>query len=251
MYINKIVLVTVIACYTAIIFSTQKITVKDIHEIYNTCIKSNMNDEYKFRYSNLPLEKNNDFWPWKDKDLPRVIALLEFEKFVKENNISYQKGLAINGIDPEWHHLPSKEITHISYETDPIKYDLHSLNLPDKDYDFVMVNQTLEHVYDPIRCLENIYKHMSTGGILYFNVPSNTIPHDTPIHYYTGYTPVGLGVLVKLAGFKILSIGQWGNSEYLKMMHGTNSWPDYLQFAYPAVNDLEHCPVISWIFAIK
>ena len=71
-----------------------------------------------------------------------------------------------------------------------------------------MLNQTLEHLYDPILCLNNVFNHMRTGGILYANVPAVNIPHLTPFHYYTGYTATGLGAVVKSAGFEILKIGQ-------------------------------------------
>ena len=184
------------------------------------------------------------------RDFARVIAVLEFENFVTSNNISAHKGLAINGTDPEWSYLPECAITSIDYEKDPVNYDLHTLNLPEKDFDFVMVNQTLEHVYDPICCLKNIYDHMVPGGILYLNVPANNIPHSTPFHYYTGYTPTGLGAVVQAAGFEILSIGQWGNLEYLKKMFETNDWPDYRALQNPGKNDI-NCPIITWIFAKK
>lgn len=223
----------------------------DINEIYTTFVKPNYNDEYKMRYVPLPLHKNNlSSYPWEGKDLPRVFALLEFERFIVMHQIRCNKGLAINGLDPEWNYLPYKNVVQTQYLDNPEKYDLHVLNLDEKDFDFVMVNQTLEHVWDPIRCLEKLYDHMVKGGILYLNVPANNIPHSTPWHYYTGFTPVGLGALVRAAGFKILSIGQWGNVEYLKKMFDTNSWPDYRQFKNPGVNDID-CPCITWIFAIK
>ena len=223
----------------------------DIQEIYNNYIVPNMNHEYALRYVPLPIEKNNlKQWRWEGKDFPRIIALLEFGRFVAMSHLSCEKGLAINGLDPEWSYLLAKRIVQIDYEKDPVNHDLHTLNLSDNDFDFVMVNQTLEHVYDPICCLENIYKHMRVGGILYLNVPVNNIPHSTPFHHYTGYTPVGLGAVVKAAGFKILSIGQWGNLEYLIKMHKTLSWPDYKQLENPGFNDIKH-PVITWVFATK
>ncbi len=230
--------------------ATNFISDVNINEIYFNFVKPNYTDEYKNRYVPLPLYKNNLPWRWEGKDLPRVIALLEFERFISTHNIRSTKGLAINGLDPEWHCLPCETIFQTDYETNPEAYDLHTLNLPDKDFDFVMVNQTLEHVYDPIRCLENIFNHMAPGGILYLNVPANNIPHSTPFHYYTGFTPVGLGAVVQSAGFKILSIGQWGNFEYLNKMFATKSWPDYRQFTNPGLNDI-NCPCITWIFAMK
>jgi SAM-dependent methyltransferase len=231
--------------------TSNTLSIHDIREIYALHVKP-YTDHPKFnnRYVPLPLRKNNSSWHWKDKDFPRVLALLEFERFVVENKITCNKGLAINGLDPEWYYLPSNEIREIIYDGTKQEYDLHTLNLPEIDFDFVMVNQTLEHVYDPIRCLKNIYAHMCSGGILYLNVPVNSIPHETPFHHYTGFTPTGLGAIAAAAGFKILSIGQWGNLEYLMKMHTSQSWPDYRQLKQPGLNEINY-PVITWIFALK
>jgi hypothetical protein len=117
-----------------------------------------------------------------------------------------------------------------------------------------MVNQTIEHLYDPILALKNIHKHMCVGGVFYANVPANSVPHDTPFHYYTGITPVGLGAMVTLAGFDILKIGQWGNKDYYKTSVNIK-WPDYKvmgwgAYAEPGYND-RNCPAITWCLAIK
>lgn len=226
------------------------ITSGDIQEIYKTHIKSHDTEEYKLRYVPLPLEKNILPWKWEGKDSPRVIALLEFERFVKESRFESQKGLALNGLDPEWYYLTTKEVVRVDYEEKTEKYDLHTLSLTEKGFDFVIVNQTLEHVYNPILCLKNISDHMAQGGILYLNVPVNSIPHSTPFHHYTGITPVGLGLIAKAAGFEILSIGQWENLEYLVKMHTSKGWPDYRELSNPGFNDIDR-PVIAWIFARK
>lgn len=240
------------ACVLMLLFTNYGhstiITDKDIQDIYTQFVKPNHTQEYKQRYMPLPLQRDNTSWRWEGKDFPRVIAVLEFERFVNEHGITSSKALAINGeFDPEWHYLTTKQKFAIDYETD--NHDLHTLELDQTDFDFVMVNQTLEHVYDPIRCLQNINKHMCSGGILYLNVPANSILHSVPFHHYTGYTPVGLGAVVKAAGFKILSIGYWGNWEYLKKMHESYSWPDYRQLKDTS-NDVDR-PVIAWIFAMK
>jgi hypothetical protein len=113
-----------------------------------------------------------------------------------------------------------------------------------------MLNQTIEHLYNPILALQNIHKHMKVGGVFYTNVPSNNIPHSTPYHFYTGITPVGLGAMVKLAGFDILKIGQWGNREYLRQSYATALWPDYTYSSNPGHNEIE-CPIITWCLATK
>ena len=234
-----------------IVTKNQKITDQEIMEIYNQFIKINYNNEYKLRYVPLPMHKNNLPWQWKNKDFPRIISLLEFERFVLANNISSQKALAINGAaDPEWYYLSTKKIVSTNYAKNPAKYDLQTLDLEEKDFDFIMANQTFEHIYDPVLCLKNIYNHMRPGGILYFNVPTNGIPHSTPFHHYTGFTPAGIGAIVKAAGFEILSIGQWGNLEYLIKAFKTKSFLDYRALKNPGFNDFG-CPIITWIFAIK
>ncbi len=236
---------------TLSLFGNIKLSDEEIKSIYTKHVSVNFTNEYKNRYVPLPMRKNNMPWKWEGKDFPRVIAVLEFERFVVENKISSEKALGINGTsDPEWDYLPKKTMIVTHYEENPEAYDLHSLDLKDKDFDFVMLNQTLEHVYDPIHCLQNIYQHMREGGILYLNVPSNTLLHNQPFHYFTGFTPIGLGATVALAGFKILSIGQWGNFEYLEKMHRTLTWPDYRQLKHPGLNNMDY-PVITWIFAQK
>lgn len=227
----------------------------DIVSIYNQFVHGNDNAEYKNRYVPLPMEKNNTIWRWEGKDLPRVIAVLEFERFVNEHKISSEKALFIDSDnDPEEAYLSYKNSRRVKYEDDPINHDLHTLNLSEKDFDFVMLNQVLEHVYDPIRCLQNAHKHMKSGGVLYLNAPANNIPHSTPFHYYTGFTATGLGAMLQAAGFKLLSIGQWGNQAYLKLLFSNNNWPDYREVAAlepnPGINDF-NCPIIVWAFAQK
>ena len=227
------------------------LTNQEIKEMYDTYIVVNHTEEYKNRYVPLPLYKNTLPWRWEGKDVPRVFALLEFERFVTKNKLTSRNALAINGIhDPEWYYLPHAKITEWNYEGDCIKYDLHTVDLDGKNYDFVMLNQVLEHVYDPIRCLINVYRHMSSGGIVYLNVPSNSVPHSMPYHFYTGYTPIGLAAIIKLAGFNLLSVGQWGNAEYLNVVQRSHSWPDYTYSKNPGLNDIGN-PVIVWAFAVK
>jgi SAM-dependent methyltransferase len=137
-----------------------------------------------------------------------------------------------------------------NYDDDPYKYDLHTLDLNNKNFDFVMINQTIEHLYNPIVAIENIYKHLKKGGLFYTNVPSNNIPHSTPEHYYTGITPVGIGAMVKSAGFEILEIGQWGNKKYLNLMYNKNGWGDISYDSMPGKNEI-NCPLITWVLAKK
>jgi len=192
----------------------------------------------------VPLPPNDKNWKWEKKDFPRVIALLEFKELMEGK--TFDKVVSFNGAtDPEYEYLVYNSCTNYDYP----EYDLHNLALPENNYDFAMVNQTIEHLYCPVLALKNIYKHLSSGAMIYANVPVNNIPHGTPLHFYTGITTMGLGVMMALAGFEIVSLGQWGNKIYFKQMFDS-PWSDYTYCENPGYNDIE-CPIITWCLAIK
>ena len=215
-----------------------------IEELYEEHIKVNYTEEYKNRYHPLPVDKNNKNWKWEGKDFPRVISLLEFERYVKKYDFQIEKLLLFNGYDePETEYLEGryKQILNINYGDNPEKYNLHNLQINDDNFDFVTVNQTLEHVYNPYTCLTNIKKYMTKGGYLYINVPACNVPH-------TGYTPMGLAALAHETGYEILEMGQWGNKEYLGRLFGITGqrwWADYTMLENPGINEIEN-PVITW-----
>tara|TARA_B100000131_G_scaffold299263_1_gene319557 strand:+ start:16444 stop:17136 length:693 start_codon:yes stop_codon:yes gene_type:complete len=222
---------------------------KDVERTYLDHVTNILIDPYK--YTPLPMHKNVNKWRWEGKDFARVIAVLEFEEFLRTNKLNFNKLLCFNGdSDPEFEFLNKQGRTIINYEADPINNDLHNLNLKEKDYDFCMLNQTLEHLYDPIQCLKNVYAHLRTGGVFYCNVPVVNIPHMTPFHHYSGFTPTGLGCIAEAAGFKILSLGSWGNKEYTVKMFQELSWPTYQDLINPGFNEFDY-PVIAWIFCVK
>jgi len=225
-----------------------------IQELYDTYVKINFTDEYKNRYIPLPVHKNNKNWKWQGKDFPRVISLLEFERYIEKYNFQINDLLIFNGPDdPELEYLQGriKKIYNVNYDDNPIKCDLHSLDLPKKDFDFVCLHQTLEHVYNPAQCLQNIKEHMKDGAYLYTNVPACNAPHSEPYHYFMGYTPMGLAALAEQIGFKILEIGQWGNEEYLvKLWTRRPGWSDFTQLQNPGLNQIQN-PVITWALLQK
>jgi SAM-dependent methyltransferase len=224
------------------------ISEKEVYDIYEKHILINYNNEYVNKYVPLPFELNNGNWKWENKDFPRVISLLEFREYMKEFEV-FENILTFSRTpDPEIEFIKYKNVHNYCYEENR-KYDLHCLDLDKKDFDFVILNQTAEHLYNPLLSFQNIYKYLKNNGIAYFNVPSNSLPHDTPYHYYTGITPSGLAVLVKLAGFDILKIGQWGNKEYMRKSL-IEYWPDYTFSSNPGHNDMDF-PIITWCLAIK
>ena len=78
----------------------------------------------------------------------------------------------------------------------------------------MVFSQTMEHLYDPLLALVNIFKVTKEGGHVFTSAPCLNIQHMTPFHYYH-YTPMGLATLFVMAGFEIVEFGQWGNLKVL------------------------------------
>ena len=232
----------------------ERLTDKQIEWLYQTFVKINDTPEYKHKYVPLPIHENTLTWKWEGKDFPRVISLLEFKQYITKYNFDISNLLIFNNYgDPEIEclHNRIKSIHNINYEDNPIDNDLHSLNLAFREYDFVCLHQTLEHVYNPAQCLSNIRNHMKKDGYLYINVPACNAPHSEPYHYFTGFTPMGVAALCLQTGFTPLEVGQWGNEEYLVKLWTRNpGWSDYTQLSNPGLNEY-HNPVITWILAQK
>ncbi len=102
---------------------------------------------------------------------------------------------------------------------------LHTIDLPQKDFDLAIVSQTLEHVYNPTQVMERICAHLKPGGYFFTSVPTTNIPHDTPFHFQQFY-PAGLATLGLQTGFEIVEIGYWGTQEYLLKLFSKCEWTD-------------------------
>jgi hypothetical protein len=226
------------------------LTADEIQQLYAQHVKVNDTRAYSQRYNRLPLLENRRAWRWEGKDLARVLAVLEFGRYCVQYGLSARHLLTFNGAsDPELEYLPFEAHSNFDYSDDPTRFDLHQLKIPEAPYDFAMVNQTLEHVYNPSVCLENIRQYLAPGAYIYANAPSINIAHSTPFHFYTGFTPTGFACLFRGAGFEVLEVGQWGNRAYLNRLFRTQAWPDFHQLrSYTGDFDT---PVIVWVLARK
>lgn len=205
------------------------------------------------KYVPLPMEHNNKRWRWKGKSFPRVISLLEFREYMLEYDRVFNDVLSFNSDkDPEFEYINYNN--RHDYDYDGVNNDLHCFDIKKKDFDLALANETLEHLYNPILAVTNIYNHLATEGLFYACCPADNRPHGEPSHFYTGITATGLGAIVKLAGFDILKLGQWGNSEYFHKESNRRlkkkTWPDFTYSAEPGYNQRTH-PVQVWCLAIK
>lgn len=229
------------------------VTLDEINELYSLILKNNTH-EYNNRYSKTKLPENKKNWKWDGKDFPRIPAILEFERYVEKYNLKSNHLLSFNSYDdPEIEYLAYEKMTNFNYEDNKIDYDLHTLNIPKSDYDFVLLNQTIEHLYNPHLCLHNIYEVLSDGAYIYANMPTVNKQHTLPLNFTTGLTPIGLATLFKSVGFEVLEVGQWGNPEYIYTIFSPHCppfyWPDYNVLS-STVNNF-NTPAQCWILARK
>jgi len=220
-------------------------TVKEIEDIYDTHVEKppeyfrKSNDEYQ----KLPIEQKREWFP---RDFPRLASLFDYKEWIEKYGLKkVGKLLSTCRTDFELDYILCDKITICDYTVDE-KYDLHTMDLPEKDYDMIIFNQTLEHLYNPFVAMENLYNHLKPGGHLYTTVPTINIPHQEPLHFW-GMTPTGLCVLGKSVGFDILECGYWGNLSYINHIFKTNGWPNTSNVMVDnQIENVYHCQSQTW-----
>jgi SAM-dependent methyltransferase len=195
----------------------------ELQTIYKNHVKKT--NEYFQKYQHLPpcpVNKYNN--NWQNFDFPRNWCILDFKEWINQHNISNIEHLGYTcNTDPELEFLTYNNSTLVEYP----QFDLHTFSQSFTNvFDFFIFSQTLEHLYNPFKAVENIYKSLKPGGYVFTSVPTINIPHMTPIHF-NGFTPMGLAMLFKSANFEIIEIGQWGNYEYIQRLFGKHTWPGY------------------------
>ncbi len=223
---------------------------KDIHNLFTKHVPLNKN--YYEKYNKVPLHLEDHFWKWDGHDYARIPCLLDFREWISKYNIKVNKLLYTSNDDPEVLYLTCNSKTYIEYDMNTNQNDLHLLDLKDKDFDFVLFSQTLEHLYDPRRSLQNLKDHMTPGGYIFTSVPIINIAHMTPIHFGS-ITQIGLITLFDSLDFEILELGQWGNKQYLNYIFEKQWWPDYRNLIDRhgvIVNEFQNAAQ-TWILAKK
>jgi SAM-dependent methyltransferase len=190
----------------------------------------------------------NELAVYETLDPPRMVSLVDFKDWIAAYDLDRGKRLLLTSReDYEIRYLDYEETTLAEYPP----HDLHVLDLPRRDHDFVLLNQTLEHLHTPLVALERLREHMREGGFIYITVPTLNIPHMTPIHFW-GMTPIGLCALAVQAGFQICECGYWGNLKYIRHMFARNRWPQLKDvLTWGKLETDSACQAQTWILARK
>jgi hypothetical protein len=192
----------------------------ELIKIYETEVK--LDPSYFIKYEKIP-ECPIKGWnyKWEDRDCPRIFIILDFKEWIIKHNITSDFLATTCNTDPELELIEYKQKTVIEYPPN----DLHTINYHEQ-FDFFLFNQTIEHLYNPLIAIQNIYNSLKIGGYVFTSVPTINIPHMTPIHY-GGYNPMGLAMLFKSCGFEIIEIGQFGNFRYIQHIFKNHNWCGY------------------------
>jgi SAM-dependent methyltransferase len=189
---------------------------------------------------------------WVVGDYSRVRIVLDFQKWIQKYSLERPNCLGVTSqTEPELYFLNPVHIEYLPYP--PV--DLHALDEHCNDFfDMFIFNQTLEHLYNPFKAVQSIFKALKSGGTVFTSVPTLSIPHLIPIHF-AGFTPMGLAMLFATNGFEILEIGQWGCQKYIEEQYKRLDFisADILEKVYEGgliPNEEPYC-VQCWILARK
>lgn len=203
---------------TSVSTTTSLLSAAAIDELYRRHVLLNDDPAYLKRYDGFDFEREFGAEALRRMEFPRLVIILEFKRLIAAHAINSERLLMLNGgafADPEAQYLPHRDVDYADYEADPERHDLHRLQLSNDDFDFVLMSQTLEHLYNPLLALTKLRSVMRPCGWLWTSVPTVSRQHQLPLHFQTGFTPIGLACLLQQSGFELVEIGQWGNTKYI------------------------------------
>lgn len=163
-------------------------------------------------------------------DYPRLAILATFAEYAREvpelatvgklTVLSFSAGVELAFLRP-------RIVEECFYERSST-CDQHTLvrgSLHHAPFDFMLVSQTLEHLYDPPLALAQIAALLAPGGMVFFSVPAWNIEHMLPSHQQ-GLHPCGLLALVRGAGLEAVKLGWYGSEAYSHAVaQPGGSWP--------------------------
>lgn len=227
-------------------------TSHQVENIYFNKVKKD--DSYFKKYESLEPFKDSFIESlFSNKDFPRIPCVLDFKNWVNKYKINPQKMLITCPNDYELNYINFSKYHIFEYDPNDNTGDLHKITNLDKDFDFFLFSQTLEHLYNPLLCVKNIFDHIAPGGYVFTSVPTINIPHMTPFHF-SGIYPMGLSLLFESVGFEVKEIGQWGNLDYITELFNNHNWADYnflLQKGGGTIKNEEKNVAQCWCLAQK
>ncbi len=138
-----------------------------------------------------------------------------------------------HGVDPSSAHL---EWARKNLGVEGLLGTIETINFPAESFDVVIMGGVIEHLYDPFRTLQEVWRVLKPDGMFYFDAPNedalysrmgnlylrmqrrdwviNLAPTFPPYHVQ-GFNPISLKRLLERAGFRVEELNIWGKASPL------------------------------------
>ncbi|MFN2512113.1 MAG: class I SAM-dependent methyltransferase [Pyrinomonadaceae bacterium] len=139
-----------------------------------------------------------------------------------------EAGWRFEGVDPS---LANLEWARLNLGVEGRAGTIEEANFPDDHFDAVTMGGVIEHLYDPCRVLQEVWRVLKPGGLFYFDAPNedglysrignlylraqrrdwvvNLAPTFPPYHVQ-GFNPGSLQRIVKRVGFQLEELKIYG-----------------------------------------
>lgn len=85
----------------------------------------------------------------------------------------------------------------------------HMPEVPSERFDSVICHQVFEHISEPRKAFEELYRVMKPGAHFVISVPHLSRLHELPHDFYR-YTPQGLSAMAEQCGYDIVEVQTYG-----------------------------------------
>lgn len=165
-------------------------------------------------------------------DPARVVALREFDIFIRSSSNSLEEVAVVSGSpeEPELKLIPAGyNLTLLNYEENPVLFDL-TLDWSNEEwqeyhsrFDLVLCEQVLEHLPEPQTAFNNLRTLAKEGGIIHVSTPAMNNTHGEPFFFFSGFHPRTLKYFASKSGLTDANSGGWA-SDKASRMYATCDW---------------------------
>lgn len=164
-----------------------------------------------------------------------------FDQYMPANAIVYDVGC---GQKPFASFLERKVSKHIGVDLIDGFYQSNQVDLmgtaydvpaPDGAADAVILSQVIEHLESPLLAMQEVYRLLKPGGVVFLSFPF-LYPQHAPPHDYLRFTEFYLVNKIAGDGFEVVDSAKFGGYWYLMGMYSAM----YLQEVYRGLLKMSH-----------
>ena len=186
---------------------------KPLHFIISHILTASNKELYNKSLIKYPKLKHSISKDW--IRIPMYEAIYNFfDNFSKKVNLKNKVAIEIGGCEGTIRNILEKFGVDYQIAGEYPQIDIHHLPYQGNSFDFLILDQVLEHVEKPWIAVEEVFRVLKPGGICIATAPFLYGYHPSPKDYFR-YTPDGWRSL--FSKFEILEADGWGNVELVKI----------------------------------